>query len=162
MATCMTCGKTIIAGGVKDHGYRFCSKPCHQRKAAYISKLSEVPEAAVAAEVEKLRAMRCPRCKGNGPLNEHKSAFVYSMIILTRFGEKKHMCCTKCALKSQALDTLGAATLGWWGVPFGLILTPIGIVTNLVQMGVSLNRKGPSKSLRSFARERLARQAAAA
>jgi hypothetical protein len=162
MATCKTCGKSIIAGGIKDHGYRFCSRMCHQRKAPYLSKLAEISEAAVDAEVEKLRTGRCPRCRSVGHVDEHQSVFVYSMILITRFGQRRHMCCAKCALKSQALDTLGTATLGWWGIPFGVIGTPVGIVMNLAHMGVTLRRKKPSKRLREFARDRLARQAAAA
>lgn len=159
MATCMTCGKTVIAGGIKDHGYRFCSKMCHLRKADYLAKMGEISETSVDVEVEKLRTMRCPRCGRNGHVDEHTSVFVYSMILITRFGQKRHMCCRGCALKAQALDTLGTATLGWWGIPFGVIGTPVGIVMNLVQMGVTLRSRKPSKRLRNFARERLARQA---
>jgi endogenous inhibitor of DNA gyrase (YacG/DUF329 family) len=160
MATCMTCGKTLIAGGIKDQGYRFCSRMCHQRKAPYLAKMSEISEAAVDAEVESLRTKKCPRCGKNKHIDEHSSVFVYSMIFITRFGRNRHMCCRGCALKAQALDILGTATLGWWGIPFGLIGTPAGIVINLAQMSITLRSNKPSRRLRNFARERLARQAA--
>jgi hypothetical protein len=160
MSKCATCGKSIIAGGIRDHGFRFCSKPCHQRKASYIAKMRAIPDAVVKIEVEKIRHMRCARCKKNSGVEMHKSAFVWSMIFMTRFGEHKHVCCKTCALKSQAMDTVRTALFGWWGIPFGLIMTPISIVSNVSQMIITARRTQPSSALSEFARERLARQAA--
>jgi hypothetical protein len=158
MSKCATCGKSIIAGGIKDQGFRFCSKPCHQRQAPFLSKIGQVSEDAVDREMTRVRALRCSRCKRNGEVDMHSSAFVYSMIIMTRFGQNKHLCCKSCALKAQAKDTLSTAALGWWGFPFGLIMTPISLVSNVAQMVATARRKEPSAAMRLYIKQQVARQ----
>ncbi len=124
-----------------------------------MAELAAVSEASVDAEAEQIRSMRCPRCGKNGGVDMHKSVFVWSAIIFTRFHENKYVSCASCARKKQALDTLGTAAFGWWGIPFGLIGAPTGIVMNLAQMISSSVKTQPSRQLREYARDRLARNA---
>jgi len=160
MAPCYACGRTVAFGGVKDQGFRFCSKECHKRKASYLRQMGNVSDSSAVAEAERIRAGRCPRCGKNGGVDIHKSLFVWSAILITKTQENKFISCSSCARKKQAFDTLGTAALGWWGIPFGLIMTPLGVLLNIVQM-VGSSRKGePSKLLTQYAREVLARVAA--
>jgi hypothetical protein len=160
VGSCYSCRNTILFGGIKDQGYRFCSKACLQRRAPYLKELSAVSDASANTEAERIKAGRCSKCGRNGSVDFHKSIFVWSAIIITRTSENKFICCSVCARKKQALDTLGTATLGWWGIPFGLIMTPMGILINVAQMIISAPKPQPSKQLIQYAREGLARAVA--
>lgn len=157
MGPCFTCGRTIAFGAVKDRGYKFCSQPCRQRKAPYLDALQSIPDADVDAEAENIRNMSCPDCGKKGGIDIHKSMFVWSAILFTRFQESRSISCTACGRKKQAMATLGTAAFGWWGVPFGLVGAPTGILVNVARMVSGAKRKQPSKELRDYARDRLFR-----
>lgn len=143
-------------GGVKDHGFRFCSKACHAQKAGLIKLLAAVPTASVDAESARIRNGACARCGRVGNVEFHRSMFVWSAVIYTRMSERTFIACTTCALKAQAKATAGTLLAGWWGFPFGLLYTPAALCANAYQMLLSGNRKHASASLRDHARERLA------
>lgn len=156
MGPCYTCGKTVAFGGVKDHGFRFCSKQCRTYKAPQLKALSAISDSSVEAEALRIREGACARCGEQGGVDIQKSAFVWSAIIITKMKEDKFVGCAKCARKAQAKASLGTLLVGWWGIPFGIIATPTAIVINLVLMLTSGTKAHPSKNLKSYARERLA------
>ncbi|MBA3929960.1 MAG: hypothetical protein C0521_10290 [Xanthomonas sp.] len=156
---CYSCGTTVAFGGVKDQGFVFCNKQCHVRKAHFLRDIAAVPDKDATAEAQRIKAGRCHHCGKNGGVDIHRSVFVWSAILITRTQENKLIGCSGCARKKQALDTLGTVALGWWGIPFGLILTPLGLLMNLGQMISSSTKEQPSKYLTQYARERLARSA---
>lgn len=156
MGPCYTCKRTVAFGGIKDHGFRFCSKACHSRKAALIDAIAAVPAANVDAEVVKIQKGLCAKCGKPGDIEFHKSVFVWSAILITRMSERTFIGCSGCARKAQALSSAGTLLVGWWGIPFGLIFTPAAVVTNAYHMLRSGPRKQPSALLRDYARERLA------
>ena len=77
-------------------------------------------------------------------------------LLFTQYGCKTFFGCAGCARKAQALGFVGTSLLGWWGIPFGLILTPVGLVANVYHVFRSGFRREPSAMLRRYARERLA------
>jgi hypothetical protein len=48
--------------------------------------------------------------------------------------------------------------LGWWGIPFGLLITPFKIIANVVEM-LRKDRAEPSNALRARVRAHLAASA---
>lgn len=156
MGPCYTCKRTVAFGGIKDHGFRFCSKPCHQRKAALIDAIARVPEGNVSAEAHRIKNGPCGKCGRSGNIEFHKSVFVWSAILITRMSEQTFVGCSSCARKKQALSTAGTFLVGWWGIPFGLLFTPAALIANVYHMVRSGPRREPSPLLRDHARERLA------
>jgi hypothetical protein len=47
---------------------------------------------------------------------------------------------------------ISSMALGWWGIPFGLIITPIILAMNGVALIYNPLKKSPSKALRAYAR----------
>jgi hypothetical protein len=50
-------------------------------------------------------------------------------------------------VKAQLGDTLFSLVLGWWGFPWGLIMTPVQVSRNLAGMFRSSGENGPSPEL---------------
>jgi hypothetical protein len=142
MATCETCGTTILFGGVKRDGLRYCNATCASRSAV-ASAAGRIPEAEVEKQARAIHQGNCPKCQGPGPVDVHAAHNVYSFLVMTRWSSKPEMSCRGCARKRQ----LGAAALsmltGWWGFPWGLIITPIQVGKNV---GAILGMSGPDPS----------------
>lgn len=157
MATCAACNKTILFGGVREEGYRFCNKRC----------LAEGQIALAAARVPAFERMKlvqsvyrgpCPRCKVAGPIDLYQSHFVQSFILMTRWGSNNLICCRRCALKRQASDFLQSLLLGWWGIPFGVLMTPVQLLRNAYAMLFPPSTTEPSEAFQQVVIERLMRQ----
>jgi len=143
---CPTCGNQIIFGGIKDGEIRYCGKKCYE--ADEIGRYArELPSRAVEMFAREIHSGPCPKCDGNGPVDIHNSYSVYSIILYTSWKTDEHLICKKCALKQQATDLVGSFLLGWWGFPFGLIVTPIQILMNVAAMFQTPGSDGPSQNL---------------
>lgn len=128
---CPTCGLSVLFGGVKDGDKKYCSKKCYE--ADDVNRVAkEIPNEAVVKLTEKIRNDRCPECQGPGPVDVHKSYSIYSIILFTSYKTNEHIVCRGCAKKKQLLDLLSSTLFGWWGIPFGLIVTPIQILKNII------------------------------
>lgn len=156
MGPCYTCKRTVAFGGIKDHGFRFCSRSCHAQKAAFIDSVASVPAASIDAEATRIRDGLCARCGKSGSIDFHKSVFVWSAVLMTRMSERTFIGCSTCARKAQALSSAGTLVVGWWGIPFGLLFTPAALLANAYHMIRSGPRAQPSPLLKDYARERLA------
>lgn len=156
--TCTTCNKTILFGGMKNGERRYCNKRCFDA-----DKLNEaarlIPGVHVMNLAKNLHAGRCPKCASSGNIDIHKSYSIYSVIIYTKYATHEHLLCKSCASRQQMTDLVGSALFGWWGFPFGLIVTPIQIVLNVAGLLRSPGAQGPSKALEQRARTMLAKQA---
>lgn len=152
---CPTCGNSILFGGIKDGKKKYCSKRCYE--ADEINRVATtIPENDVEALAQNIHKGHCPKCNGTGPIDIHKSYSVYSILIYTKWQTNEHLLCKKCASKQQATDLVGSLLLGWWGIPFGLIVTPIIILMNTVAMFQDPGIKGPTKALNHRSRSILA------
>jgi len=149
MAQCGYCGTTIIFGGVRDGDQRFCNKRCHQN--GYVLRVAQhVPADVLDRQTEEVFRGNCPRCRGLGPIDVHKVHKVWSAILLTTWNSSQQVCCRSCATKSQLGGVLFSLLLGWWGFPWGLILTPVQITRNIVGMCAGPHPSHPSAELRTL------------
>jgi hypothetical protein len=142
MAKCGYCGSTIMMGGVRtrDHEQRFCNNKCHQN-ASILGVAKNVPSEVVEREVERIWSGVCPKCRGPGPVDHHRVHEVWSALVLTRWTTKAEVSCRSCAAKRQFGGAARSFFLGWWGLPWGLILTPVQITRNFVGL-----TRGPDPS----------------
>lgn len=127
---CPTCGLSVLFGGVKDGDQKYCSKKCYE--ADEVNRIAlQIQQDDVISLTNKIRNGKCPVCQGHGPIDVHKSYFVYSVIIYTRYKTKEHIMCRECARKKQLSDLLLSFLFGWWGIPFGILITPVQITKTI-------------------------------
>ena len=155
MAKCSYCGTTILFGGKADGAYRYCNAQC-QEKGALARLADQLPPGTVEESVRTIHAGRCPKCKGRGPVDVHTSYRVWSALIMTRWSSRPQICCTSCGRKSKASDALYCLLLGWWGFPWGLLITPVQLGRNLVGLATDSETTMPSDKLRTVVRTQLA------
>jgi hypothetical protein len=147
MAKCSYCGSTIIVGGVRSGEERFCNNKCASN--GYVLKAAEqVPSEVIERQVEEVFRGNCPKCRGTGPVDVHKVHRVWSALVLTRWTTFSQVCCRSCATKSQAGGALFSAVFGWWGFPWGLVLTPVQVSRNILGMCAGPDSSRPSDDLR--------------
>ncbi|MBW4472580.1 MAG: hypothetical protein KME45_19740 [Stenomitos rutilans HA7619-LM2] len=146
MAKCDYCGTTILFGGVRADRYRFCNRTC-QRKGYSLAAIDQIPEDYLREQVRTLHQAACPRCQGPGPVDVHTSHRIWSALVLTTWSSRPHICCRQCGRLEQVKDSLLALLLGWWGFPWGLLVTPIQIVRNLVGLCSGPSDAKPSDEL---------------
>ena len=156
MPKCGYCGSLIIIGGVRSGTERFCKNKCAQN--GYVLQAAKrVPPQVIDRQVEEVFRGNCPKCRGIGPIDVHKVHRVWSALALTRWTTSSQVCCRSCATKSQAGGALFSAVFGWWGFPWGLVLTPVQITRNVVGMCKGSDGS-PSEDLRRLVQVNLAAQ----
>lgn len=143
MTSCYHCGRLILFGGVKEGNHRFCKPVCRQQSHVE-QTLNQYPPEAVAQAVHEVHLGACPRCHGPGPIDAHAAHDVWSAIYLTRWTTRATLSCRKCGTKRQVKALLFSLGFGWWGVPWGLIITPIQLTRNL--LGIFRNPVGTGPS----------------
>jgi len=161
MAKCGYCGSTVVIGGVRSGDQRFCNARCAQG-AQLLRLASLVPPDVLERHVEEVFHGNCPTCRGLGPIDVHKYHEVWSLLVLTRWATSQQLSCRSCATKRQAGALAFSLFCGWWGFPWGLILTPVQIGRNLVEMCAGPKSSHPSENLRKLIQVTLGRQMAAA
>ena len=133
MATCAYCGKTKWFGAVTRDGLSFCNNQCSQY-GALLDYANSLPQDFVADYVGRMQVSNCPKCSGPGPIEVHTAHQVWSALVLTRWTSQPRICCKKCATVSQLGGIGFSAVLGWWGFPWGLVMTPVQILRNVGEM----------------------------
>lgn len=131
MAACHYCRTTILFGGVKDGSLRYCDDRCWNG-AAVLSYAEAVDPAEILRLTAQVHMGQCPRCEGSGPVDVHNAYVVWSLLIITQWRTEPHMCCRSCGVSRQVRATLISLVAGWWGIPWGLVLTPVQIVRNIL------------------------------
>ena len=162
MARCATCTNTILFGGKTVDGRRYCNAKCVEN--GHVLDLAErvmrANEQVTDGEVLQAATARhggpCPRCGGDGPVDVHTSHRVWSMVFLTRWQAHGHICCRRCGLKAQGKDMAISAVAGWWGFPWGLVMTPVQIVRGAICMASPNEPNHPSAELIDRVRTELA------
>lgn len=156
MAACNYCGTTILFGGKKEGGLRFCNDKCLEKGRVLIIA-DQLPQEYVDQYAQELYRGACPKCgKNNGPIDVRTSYQVWSALILTSWSSKPQISCRSCGIKSQATGLLSSLFLGWWGIPWGIFVTPVQIVRNFVAIVYSPDKGAPSKKLEQAAKLNLA------
>jgi hypothetical protein len=157
MKTCNYCGTTILFGGKKSDGLCFCNDRC-QQAGMLLAVSSQFPEDLVQQRTLEVHAGTCPRCQSGGPVDVYTSYRVWSALLLTSWSNRPHITCRSCGLKSQLADTAFSLVFGWWGVPWGFVLTPVQVCRNVAAMLRSDESTKPSAQLEKFVRMDLAKR----
>jgi hypothetical protein len=161
MAACAACGGTILFGGKRDGEHRYCNEECFQR-GILLTIASQVPSDVVRQHMRHLHRGPCPQCQGAGPVDVHLGYRVWSAILVTSWRSNPRVGCRSCGLKGQVRDVLFCLVLGWWGIPWGFIMTPIQTIRNVVAMLKPPDPFTPSEQLEKVVRTSLALQVVAA
>jgi hypothetical protein len=155
MAKCAYCGSTIIMGGKKDGDLTFCNDTC-LAKGMFVRVGQKLPEDIVQRQVAAIHQSNCPKCKGSGPVDIHISYRIWSALVLTRWSNRAELCCRSCGVKNKLVDSAICLFFGWWGIPWGVVMTPVQLVKNIAGI-VSIQDPGhPSDALNQFVRANLA------
>lgn len=149
MAKCGYCGSTILMGGVRSGDQRFCNSRCSQN-ARVLSVTQNIPTDVLERKIEEVWRGNCPKCKGLGPVDVHKVHEVWSILVLTRWTTKTQVSCHSCAIKRQLGGVAFSFFFGWWGFPWGLVLTPVQITRNIMGMSRGPDSAQPSDGLRKL------------
>jgi len=59
-------------------------------------------------------------------------------------------------MKSQIGDAIFSFLFGWWGFPWGLLVTPVQVVRNIVNAMNSPDEMRPSEKLQNIVRQSIA------
>jgi hypothetical protein len=146
MPTCSYCNETYWFGGIKDGNRHFCNEDC-QAYGQLIDIAEQIPADTVANYIHSMRDGNCPVCGGPGPIEVYTSYRVWSALLLTNWSNRPRISCKKCATKAQLGGLAFSSVLGWWGFPWGLIMTPVQIIRNIGGMLSSKDTRAPSPQL---------------
>ena len=161
MAACSFCGSTIVLGGKKDGDRTYCNDKCLQL-GALVRIAEQFPDAEIRPRVLSIHQGRCPRCQGPGPVDIHTSYRVWSALFFTSWANRPQMSCRSCGTRGKIGDVFFCLFLGWWGFPWGLIMTPVQIVRNLAGLTSNPDPTRPSDALTSMVKANLAAKYVAA
>lgn len=116
----------------------------------------DISDEVVLEQAMSIRRGACPQCRKSGSVVDMRTEhWVWSAIFFTKYGRRTALSCRECGHRRN-LQALGKCVLlGWWGFPFGLLITPYKIVANLGEM-LRKERDEPSDALRDSVRARLA------
>jgi len=155
MANCSYCDSFILFGGRTDASGRYCNEKC-QRAGNLIAISNQIPSADLDRLMEEIRHANCPRCGSPGSIDMHRAHRVWSALVLTSWSSSPALSCRSCALKRQLGSIAFCAVFGWWGFPWGIIMTPVQIVRNVAEMTGRGGSDEPSPLLRKYVRLRAA------
>lgn len=153
MVNCASCNTLILFGGTRGPGGTYCNQSCME-KAALLESV-EIPNEVLNEHLFAIHSGPCPVCNGPGPVDVHLTHFVWSVVFLTRSTSKPALSCRSCARKSQAFASVGSLLVGWWGIPWGLVWTPVQVGRNIAAILRSGNSQIPSEELENMVRIRL-------
>ncbi|MBX3701079.1 MAG: hypothetical protein KF903_08800 [Dokdonella sp.] len=155
MASCGACGTTILFGGRDYAGMRFCSEKCAANGRVAIAA-QRVPDAEALLLASQIHAEKCPKCAGPGPVDMRASYKVWSAVFMTRWASASQVACRRCGIRKQSLSALGSLIFGWWGFPWGLIMTPVQLFRNIAAIVKPHDPARPSPQLIQHSRLLLA------
>lgn len=160
MAKCDYCGSLILFGGVRDGDLRFCNDKCHSG-GALLKVSSQIPEDLLQKQLWEVHQGACPSCQGRGPVDVHTAHQIWSALVLTSWKSVPQVSCRSCGVKEQLKSLVLCLVAGWWGFPWGVVMTPVQVVRNLSGMIKGPDPMNPSPQLEKLVRMHMARRAMA-
>jgi hypothetical protein len=161
MSSCSYCNSIILWGGRQIGAFKFCNDKCAIKGTRALAA-QQIPDDVVIPFVRRLHSGPCPKCGGPGPVDVFTAYSIWSAVVVTRWVSEPQVSCKPCGVKHQAVSLGKSLVLGWWGFPWGLIITPIQIVRNVIGLSKSPDPFQPSAALQQIARLQLAAQRPAA
>ncbi|HEV7608702.1 MAG TPA: hypothetical protein VGO61_15265 [Steroidobacteraceae bacterium] len=155
MASCAYCDTFILFGGKKHDDLRYCNAECEQ-KGVLARTASQMSPHEVSRRVAEVHQGDCPNCRGHGPVDVHTSYRVWSALFMTQWASRPAVCCQSCGTKKKLGDAAFSFFLGWWGFPWGLLMTPVQVVKNLGGLAVRPDPRAPTPALERMVRMELA------
>ena len=155
MAACDYCGTSILFGGIKEEGYRFCSEDCHGN-GFLLALADRIPPEMVQEYQAEMKEGACPNCGGPGPVDLHTSHTVWSILVMTSWASHPKICCNSCGFRSKLGSFFISGLFGWWGLPWGIIMTPVQLCRNVYGMIRMPNPNKPSAEMLNILRLNLA------
>ena len=160
MPKCDSCGTWILFGGTRYGTQRFCNNQCAQQQSL-LAFAQSLPDETVAQHIKAVHEGPCPKCKGRGPIDVYVSYRVWSLLLVTSWRNTPKICCRACGFKSQLGCMVFSLLFGWWGFPWGFILTPVQVGRNILGLTRVPNPMAPSPALEKHVRIALASAVAA-
>jgi hypothetical protein len=127
---CDYCGVSFRGSSIKDGSYRFCNGVCAER-GAVLRNLDRLDVAVIDQHIANAQAGPCTECGANAKVDMYFSYRVHSILLYTSWKTRRHFCCRSCGRSHQMKDIGYCISLGWWGGPFGLLMTPWQIAMNV-------------------------------
>lgn len=159
MAKCAYCGTTILFGGRKAEDLRFCNDKC-LASGQVLLVAGQVPETLVGSQAREIFSGPCPVCnQKQGPVDVHASHKIMSFLIMTSWSSNPRVSCNRCGTKAQLGALVYSILLGWWGIPWGILMTPVQIGKNIIALLKTDTSTEPSDQLRQIVRMSIASQA---
>lgn len=155
MAQCSYCSITVLFGAVEADGKVFCSERCRDSDRL-LERARRVSFRQVVRKMNELHRCPCPKCRGPGPCDVHHSYKVWSFLLASKWVDLPQLSCRRCARKSQWEGLFASLLLGWWGVPWGVIITPLQVWRNVRALWGGPDLKRPSDELEKLVRVGLA------
>lgn len=106
--------------------------------------------------VDDVYRSNCPTCGKPGPIDVRRAYWVWSALFLTRWGADPKIECAPCARPRRVEKLLFSLLVGWWGFPFGFILTPVQVIRNLI--AIYSKDSGPSAEFKKIVIDNLVRR----
>ncbi|MFP4162866.1 MAG: hypothetical protein ACLFQB_04970 [Chitinispirillaceae bacterium] len=157
MKRCAFCGTDILFRESKVvDGIHFCSSKCASH-APLFSFTDQVTSEELDDYLRKVHKGRCPVCRGRGPVNYYLSHRISSWMVVTSWSSKRKICCRRCGTKMLLLAMFRCFFFGWWNFPWGIMMTPIQIIRNSVEILNGYLIEKPSGRLRKALKLKLAR-----
>jgi hypothetical protein len=154
MARCGWCDSLLLFGGERHEGKVYCDQKCLEG-GVLLAIGSKVPPEVLKDTLRQVHAGDCPNCGKRGPVDVHTSYRVWSALVLTRWSSRVVIGCRGCGNKARLADFFFTFFLGWWGIPWGLLITPIQLSRNLYGLLFSGPSLRPSPALERVVRVRL-------
>ena len=118
---CPTCGLEIVAAGEEG------AAPVRERAEPKVT----VPE-----------RIACRLCDADGAVPVEMMR-VISFVVITSPKRWRETLCPSCARRRLLVETMITTFCGWWGLPFGLVFTPLAIALNLRSLSRHSDLRGP-------------------
>jgi hypothetical protein len=84
-----------------------------------------IPERGFQHRLHEVHAGKCPLCKGDGPVDVHRSYLAWSILLVPFWSRMSQVCCRSCGTKLQLGGIVFSALLGLLGIPFCWIIPPL-------------------------------------
>jgi hypothetical protein len=110
----------------------------------------EYSAAEIGQYAELLRGLPCPVCRASGQKLNATIAYSAKSFILFTFSRKEPViACPTCLDKKNLQAFLWTLLLGWWGIPWGILKTPIYLFRNLAARSQN-HRAEPNRTLLAY------------